>query len=646
MVPHDLGDPLLSTTLLWWNAHTTPLSARWWDGFFFWPSGGAMAFSDHRLGESLIASPLQWAGTSAVAAYNVTLLATFPLCATSAHWLAFTLTGRHRTAAIAGLAFGFSPYRFAHIEHLELLAAFGMPAALAALHQFLETGGKKWLAVFAVALLLQTLCCSYYSLFFFVLLALWLAWFIRRESVSRLPGLAIAIGAVLAVVAPLALRYRDIHHDYGFTRGLDDIVGLSGDATSIVTASPLMALWGWTAALNAPERQLMPGMTIILLALCGALVSIRSTSDVGGTFPSACNFKTATASMICVAAAAVFAAIAGAAFMWGPWEWHVMGSTVSIGAPFKPLSLAFVALTVAVAATPWMRTAYRGRSTLAFYLIAAAVLFLCSFGPKPAFAGHQFLYEPPYAWLMRLGVFDHSIRVPARFAMVAILALSVGGALGLQVLERQRSWRRWLPAVVAFAVVAEAWTTTLPMYPLPQAWQVPASAGPLAAFVELPIGDVYRDVAAMYRATLVGLPTVNGYSGFAPPSYDRLRRALEKRDASALDALTSRGAILVVVDRHADGAIACREWLASYPRATWLTDDGDWTMFRIGASAATSSWGATPSASAVCERDDELLGSMRRREADDLDINQAGGLARRHDGLFRNLFSALGTNHP
>ena len=22
-VPHDLGDPLLSTTLLWWNAHTT-----------------------------------------------------------------------------------------------------------------------------------------------------------------------------------------------------------------------------------------------------------------------------------------------------------------------------------------------------------------------------------------------------------------------------------------------------------------------------------------------------------------------------------------------------------------------------------------------------------------------------------------------
>ena len=27
-VPHDTGDPLLNTWLLWWNAHAVPLSAR------------------------------------------------------------------------------------------------------------------------------------------------------------------------------------------------------------------------------------------------------------------------------------------------------------------------------------------------------------------------------------------------------------------------------------------------------------------------------------------------------------------------------------------------------------------------------------------------------------------------------------------
>src|SRR5581483_10442994 len=133
-VPHDLGDPLLSATLLWWNAHVLPLTARWWDGPAFWPAAGSLAFSDHRLGESLLAAPWQWAGAGPIATYNLVLLATFPLSALAAHWLGFTLTPRHSAALVAGLAYGFNPYRIAHIEHLELLAGFGMPAALAALH--------------------------------------------------------------------------------------------------------------------------------------------------------------------------------------------------------------------------------------------------------------------------------------------------------------------------------------------------------------------------------------------------------------------------------------------------------------------------------------------------------------------------------
>src|SRR5213078_1679046 len=31
VVPHDLGDPLLSTWILWWNAHAVPLTAHWWN---------------------------------------------------------------------------------------------------------------------------------------------------------------------------------------------------------------------------------------------------------------------------------------------------------------------------------------------------------------------------------------------------------------------------------------------------------------------------------------------------------------------------------------------------------------------------------------------------------------------------------------
>src|SRR6266850_3261638 len=138
-VPPDLGDPLLSATILWWNAHALPLTSRWWDGLAFYPAHGFLAYSDHRLGESLLATPLQWLGASPITAYNITLLSTFPLCALSAHWLAFTLTGRHDASSLCGLAYGFNPFRVAHLSHLELLAAFGMPIALVALHQYVNT---------------------------------------------------------------------------------------------------------------------------------------------------------------------------------------------------------------------------------------------------------------------------------------------------------------------------------------------------------------------------------------------------------------------------------------------------------------------------------------------------------------------------
>ena len=150
-MPHDLGDPLLSTTLLWWNAHTTPLTDRWWDGLWFWPAPGSVAFSDHRLGESLMATPLQWFGLNAVTAANLTLLATFPLSALAAHWLGFTVTRRHDAAILCGLAYGFCPYRIAHLQHLELLGGFGMPAALAALHRYRDTSEWRWLAVLSAA---------------------------------------------------------------------------------------------------------------------------------------------------------------------------------------------------------------------------------------------------------------------------------------------------------------------------------------------------------------------------------------------------------------------------------------------------------------------------------------------------------------
>ena len=410
VVPHDLGDPLLSTSALWWNAHVTPLTARWWNGFAFFPGTGTTAFSDHRLGESLFATPLQWLGASPVTAYNLTLLVTFPLCAIAAYWLAFTLTHRDDAAMLCGLAYGFNPYRMAHLEHLELLAAFGMPAALAALHLYARTRHRGWLIVFGAALVIQALCTSYYALFFGVLLALWIPWFCRWSDWRAAGEVVVVCLCALVMLTPIAVGYWRIHHAYGFTRTFREIQALSADLSSLVTASPLMALWGWTSTLNGPERQIFPGLTIVALTVAGLVMSERSANASRDALSGVAGWLAGLA--------LVFGAAALSALWVGPWSVGI----VTVRDAFKPFSVAVALFAASVACRPAMRAAFRRRSPFAFYVIAAIFLLACSLGPRPTFLGEPILYRPPYAWLMNLPLFADGVRAPARFAMPAVLA--------------------------------------------------------------------------------------------------------------------------------------------------------------------------------------------------------------------------------
>ena len=61
-VPHDLGDPLLNTWILWWNAHAVPFTARWWSPPILIPVRGALALSEHLAGLGLFSTPIQLLG--------------------------------------------------------------------------------------------------------------------------------------------------------------------------------------------------------------------------------------------------------------------------------------------------------------------------------------------------------------------------------------------------------------------------------------------------------------------------------------------------------------------------------------------------------------------------------------------------------
>jgi hypothetical protein len=572
-IPHDLGDPLLSASILWWNAHVMPLTARWWNGFAFFPDSGMLAYSDHRLGLSLIASPLQWLGADVVTAHNITFLATFPLSAISAHALAFTLTRRHDAATLCGLAYGFNPFRTLHAAHLELLAAYGMPLALAALHSYRETRRPIWLVGFTLAVILQGLCSSYYLLFFSVLLGLWILWFTGwREWRATLSIVAASAGAG-AALWPIAAGYSRIHDAHGFFRSLFEVQIYSADLSSFVTASPMLSLWGWTSGLNGGEQQLFPGLTIVALAVAGVIAAIRRTpADHRRTM------RGRRLSLVFLIASIAFSLIAMAVRVYGPRQFNLGWLTVSIGVYFKPLSLAVATYLAAVAFDPRMRTAYRGRSAFAFYVIASLALFVCTMGPKPTFLGQQFLYEPPYSWLMHaLPVFRGGVRVPARFAMPAVLALSAAASLAFNRLSGTRA-RRIVIVIAAAGILTDSWVGTFPLPAIPDMWPAGRAEG-FAAVAELPVTEIWRDAIAMYRATIHKHPTVNGMSGYDPKYYVALRHALANRDPTALDALTVRGPLLLVADKR-EGL----EWPAfarGALHATPIAEDGRWAFFSL-----------------------------------------------------------------
>ena len=573
-LPFDLGDPLLTAAVLWWNAHAVPFSETWWNGFGFFPAAGSTAFSADQLGASLVAVPLQWLGAGPITAYNVIFLLSWPLSALAAHACALALTGRRDAAVVAGLAYGFSPLRVAHVEHLELLLGFGMPAALFALHRYRQAPRLLWACAFGAALVLQALSSSYYALFFTVFFAMWLAWFYRPAEWRTVTPLVAAGAVAVLILAPVYVGYSGIHAAYGMERLFEEVLTYSADLSSLVTASALSLLWGFTSPLNGGERQLFPGLTLVILAVAGvAMLRRERAQDVPA--------RVAAARRICLVFAIVFALLAASVAVLGPWRLSLGPIGASASDLFKPLSVALAFAVSALALGGTFRSAVRSRSPLAFYLIAAGALFLLSLGPEPTLLGRRILYEPPYAWLMRLPFFDDTVRVPARFGMLAVLALSLAGSLAYARLAAARPRARWLAVAVVAGVLADGAMRPLPLAAPPGSFTVPAAAASADAVLELPLGDVLRDTAAMYRVTSHGTRTVNGYNGYDPLYYHVLRLSLAGRDPTALDALTRRGSILVAIESTAPDREGWREFVSRHPGAMPLAEQPGWSFFLL-----------------------------------------------------------------
>jgi hypothetical protein len=287
-IPHDPGDPILNTYLLWWNAHALPLTERWWNPPFFYPMTGALALSEHLAGLSIVSSPIQFLGGTPVLAYNISLLASCALSAWFTYLLVFRLTGSTLGAACAGIAFGFAPVRAGQVAHLQVLTAQWLPLLLLAMHGYLKDRRQRWLWTAGGAWLLQGLSNGYYLLFAPVLIALWLLWFPRWRESPR-AGVALVSSLVIGSLpfVPVLLKYREIQNSLGLARGAEEIAALGAPLSAFFSPPALLAFWpsrqGWTT-----EHDLFPGATVfvvVAVALVARTMRVRQTSPVTSRSP-------------------------------------------------------------------------------------------------------------------------------------------------------------------------------------------------------------------------------------------------------------------------------------------------------------------------------------------------------------------------
>ena len=299
--PIGPGDPYLNLWILGWGMQAfvadpgAVLSGRVFDANIFHPAAGTLAYSDHLLLQSGVLAPLYAVTGNVVLCYNLLLMASLVGSALAMHLFVRRVVGSEGGAYVAGLAWGFGSYRFAHLLHLQLQALYFLPLAFLALHRVVAGRRRRDAVLLGVLAGLQAIASVYYAVIgglALVVGGLVLAAASSRRGARRI-GARLLLAAVVAalLVLPVGIVYARVQAAEGFGRNLYEAGRSAAFLDSYVQVPPGNLLYGRTGILRqaegldgngvphtGQERELFPGIVLTLLAMAGAWFGWRSDS--------------------------------------------------------------------------------------------------------------------------------------------------------------------------------------------------------------------------------------------------------------------------------------------------------------------------------------------------------------------------------
>ncbi len=550
-----LGDALLQAWTIAWGVHALGAApATVWNAPIFYPYPDTLAYTDNHLLLAALTAPLTWLTGEPLLAHNLLLLLSFALSG----WAVYLLVRETLPADagpwpafVAGAAFAFCAYRFAHLTQLNLLQTAWMVFALVFLRRLLRpraAGGARLGDALLCGLFagLQAITALYYAFFTAALLGgytlLWAATALwaRLRAGAPLPWrqaflalLAALVGAALAL--PFTLPYLRVFSSLAIVRSVRELDGWSAPLRAYISVTQGNLLYArlGEAVVDAGEMVHFPGLLVALLALAGAGMILSGLAR-------------------------------GAA-----------RDAAGVGriAPLDGL----------------------------FWLVVAAAAFLLSLGTGLRLVRFADPLPLPMPYLLLYGNLPGfgALRVPARWGLLVMLALAVIAAVALAaLLSRLRPRPRRVLGALALAVVlleqaapplglpaGPALTEAPPVY----AWLAePAQAG-LGPVLELPVTaaprgeELERVTLRQWRGRLHWQPLVASYSGLVPfGTSDLLRRAedLPAEENLAFLRLVGVGALVVHAD-ELDPAARARllAGLDASPQVSRRADVGSAAVF-------------------------------------------------------------------
>ncbi len=401
-VPGDLGDSLLNMWILAWGAEHVPRLltgaigwGEFWNANIFHPDPLALALSEHLFGQTLQILPVYWLTGNIILCYNLLFISTFALSGFGTYLFVRDLTGDNRAAFIAGLVYGFLPYRIASVPHLQVMSSQWMPFALWGLNRFLtwipDPGSRipalRALALGTGALVLQNWSCGYYLLYFapFVpLFAIHRMWTTGSLKDLRLwASLGAAAAATLVLSLPFLFPYREAQQLFAIERPFGEVVSFSTNVWSYLTASENLNVWGRALRFSPrPEGETFLGFIPWLLAALALVALIprlkpRAIGTVGATETVAVDRMRRGLSraiitwLLLVATITQFIALTSVV-IFGGFEVNVLGMNIRARTPMRMVFQFVAAAGLLLAVSPGMRD--KGGAARA---IAGGVLPLC-----------------------------------------------------------------------------------------------------------------------------------------------------------------------------------------------------------------------------------------------------------------------------